>query len=184
MKKISAFCDYIFSNYKLFICSKMIVFLNGIFHCSVSAIAYIKITAHTSIPSGWYVYGEKYFCGWIGKMCKIHLNYEKASLKNALSFNKAPETVTDAVFDNKKVNIYRDEITVSQLIAISGEVPPSLTGNISAYMAKEGNFLTAEQKFFFAFRQPARCFIHIIIHKNCCHRPSASTCFMRANDRT
>lgn len=103
-----------------------------------------ELTARTTIPSGWYVYGSNPSVEGLEPI-KFVPSYENAKMSGAIIFGGTSESINDAVF--KKVNVYASAIEIRQQVKIDGFVPAALKGTITAYLGKTGEFIASEQPF-------------------------------------
>ncbi len=103
-----------------------------------------ELTARTTIPSGWYVYGSNPSVEGLEPI-KFVPSYENAKMPGAIIFGGTPESINDAVF--KKVNVYAGAIEIRQQVQIDGFVPAALKGTITAYLGKTGEFIASEKPF-------------------------------------
>ena len=99
------------------------------------------ITASTTIPNGWHLYGSNPSIEELTSVQFITPDFENDELIGEPVFNVAPTIINDAIFDNKKVNVYTGNITVTQRVKITGVVPAVLKGNIEAFIAKGDEFV-------------------------------------------
>jgi thiol:disulfide interchange protein len=104
-----------------------------------------EISARTAIPPGWYVYGSNPSIEGIENI-KLAPAYEKAVMQAQLTYEGAPKTVSDAVFQ-QKVQVFTGSISIRQQVKIEGFVPAVLKGTITAYLSKTGEFISSEQAF-------------------------------------
>ncbi len=105
-----------------------------------------ELTANAILPQGWHVYGSNPTVEGL-ETVKFVFDLENVQLQNATTFTKNAETITDAIFENKTVNVYTGAIEVKQLIKINGFVPAQLQGSIEAFVAKGDEFLPQEKQF-------------------------------------
>ncbi|HVX51804.1 MAG TPA: thioredoxin family protein [Chitinophagaceae bacterium] len=99
-----------------------------------------EISAHTTIPQGWYLYANDSTDG-----LKTTLVFDYAHIKpqGEISFNKAPETITDAAF-NKKLQVYTGDVTVKQTVIVDSVVPAKAKVTVASNIGKPGEFLPLE----------------------------------------
>jgi len=105
------------------------------------------ITASTTIPDGWHLYGNNSAVEGLTSVQFITADFENDELQGEPTFNKAPSTISDPFFENQQVNIYTGAITVTQQVKISGTVPAKLKGVIEAFIAKGDEFVSASYPF-------------------------------------
>ncbi len=101
------------------------------------------ITASTSIPQGWHLYGNNPTVEGLATVQFVTADFENDSTISSPVFNKPATEFTDALFENKKVNIFTGDITVTQTIQINGTIPNKLTGTVEAFIAKGNEFVGA-----------------------------------------
>ncbi|MFL9484770.1 protein-disulfide reductase DsbD family protein [Chitinophagaceae bacterium LWZ2-11] len=104
-----------------------------------------QISATTKVPQGWHLYGNNTIDG----LQSVQFNVELESVKQqgSVQFNKSPEIITDKLFDNKKVNVFTGDITVTETIKIDGVVPGELRGTVAANIGKDDEFAPMEVPF-------------------------------------
>ncbi len=103
------------------------------------------INAKLLIPNGWHLYGANPNIEGLENV-KINYQLENVFALNEISFNKKPEIISDALFENKSVNVFRKDIEVTQNIKITGFVPSSIKLNIAAFVGKEFELLPTSEK--------------------------------------
>ncbi len=105
-----------------------------------------ELTAKGTLPKNWYLYGKN---SAIEGLQTLNFSFTDESIHtiNDVSFNSLPQTITSSVFDNKKVNVYTNDVEVKQQIKIAGVIPPVLKGSINFYISSADNFYTIEQLF-------------------------------------
>ena len=106
-----------------------------------------ELTSKTTIPAGWHVYGVNPTQEGLDPV-KFVPAYENALLQNAITFDKAAETITDPIFDSKKLTVFTGTLEIKQQIKINGFVPATLKGTINASLGKGADqFTPSEQPF-------------------------------------
>ncbi|NCI47291.1 protein-disulfide reductase DsbD family protein [Sediminibacterium soli] len=103
-----------------------------------------ELRARTAIPAGWHVYGSNPSIEGLENI-KLVPAYENALMQGTLSFDRQPKNMADPVFG--KANVFTENIEVIQQVKISGFVPQTLKGTITAYIGRADEFLTSEQSF-------------------------------------
>ncbi|MBV9986796.1 MAG: cytochrome C biogenesis protein, partial [Chitinophagaceae bacterium] len=103
-----------------------------------------ELSARTNIPAGWQVYGSNPKIEGLENI-KFVPAYENAKPQGEPVFDRAPQQIVDATFG--KANVYTGSLEIRQQVKITGFVPASLKGTISAYLSRTGEFLTSEQPF-------------------------------------
>jgi thiol:disulfide interchange protein len=101
------------------------------------------ITASTTIPQGWHLYGNNPTIDGLATVQFVTADFENDITIGSPIFNKPATEFTDTLFENKKVNIFTGDITVTQTIQIKGTVPKKLTGTVEAFIAKDNEFVGA-----------------------------------------
>lgn len=120
-------------------------------HWSVSAKkisdSVYELKATSTIPVGWHLYGANPNVDGLGAET-IQFNYDYENARNAqpASLSGKQEQITDSIF-NKKVNIYKGDIAVTQQVNIHGVVPAELKGTITVYLGRKDEFQTPEFAF-------------------------------------
>ena len=109
----------------------------------VSANVY-EFIATAAVPGGWHLYGANPTVEGLESV-KFTFDYANAKPAGALTFNKTPEVITDATFDNKKVNVFTGAVEVRQMVNIDSIVPASLKTTISCSIGRTGEFTPVEQ---------------------------------------
>ena len=104
-----------------------------------------ELKAVAKIKERWHLYGINPSVKEL-ETIKFSFEYENAELVNAPVFDHPAEMINDAIF-NKKINVYRNTLTVIQQLKIKGIVPANLKGTISSWLGKELEFQPAEQEF-------------------------------------
>ena len=105
-----------------------------------------EITATTAVPAAWHLYGANPTIDGLESV-QFKYDYENAQNAEPLSFSTQPQQINDAIFENKKVNIYTGSISIIQQVKISGLIPSQLKGTVTGYLGKEGEFQTSEYPF-------------------------------------
>ncbi len=105
-----------------------------------------QVTAAVKIPTGWYLYGNN---DDVDSSISLTLNfdYENAKTFGLVRLNKPATIFTDATFDNKKINIYKDSLKIDELVKITGFIPAKLKGTVNAFIGQKNNFLSANRSF-------------------------------------
>jgi thiol:disulfide interchange protein DsbD len=103
-----------------------------------------QLTAKTTIPQGWHVYGSNPSVEGLESV-KFVPAYENAELLGQVSFDRSPQNFNDPLFN--KVNIYTSTLEIKQQVKINGFIPATLKGTLNASLGKAGEFITSEQPF-------------------------------------
>ena len=144
MKKLSLLCFVIFS--VLFASAQTDSLLKWETQIKKIETGWYEIYAKTSIPDGWYVYGNNPKAEAEGlEGAKFTLAYENAKLQGTITYSGQPHLVNDPNF--KKVDVFTGTIEIRQQFRINGFVPATLKGTINANLAKTGEFIVSEQPF-------------------------------------
>ncbi|MBX2931877.1 MAG: thioredoxin family protein [Chitinophagaceae bacterium] len=106
-----------------------------------------SITASTTIPNGWHLYGNNASVEGLTSVQFITADFENDELQGEPTFNKPATVITDPFFENQQVNIYTGAITVIQEVKIEGIIPAKLKGVIEAFIAKGDEFVPASFAF-------------------------------------
>ena len=95
-----------------------------------------QILASTTVPNGWHLYGSN---PTIEGLENVKFVFQLESIKpaNEIEFNKPAETIADALFDNKKANVYTGAVEVKQNFKITGFIPATIKVAVSNSIAKE-----------------------------------------------
>ncbi len=104
----------------------------------------LKATA--TVPPEWHLYGANPNIEGLESV-QVTYDYENAKKAQLVAFSGNLQQINDPVFDNKKVNIYTGNVTITQQFKISGVVPEQLKGTITAFLGKKDEFQPAEYVF-------------------------------------
>ncbi len=105
-----------------------------------------ELVARTVIPDGWYIYGSNSNVEGLDP-AKFVFNYENALAIGDVKYDRTPLVVTDPVFENKKLNVFEHSVTIKQQVKISGFIPATLKGNVTANLRKADEFNASEYPF-------------------------------------
>ncbi len=103
-----------------------------------------EITAATTIPKGWYLFGINTSVEGLDP-AKFTFDYANAKLQGSVKFNKPAGIINDTVF--KKVNVFEGAIEIKQDIVIDSIIPSNLKGALSFYLKKNDEYIPAEYPF-------------------------------------
>lgn len=103
-----------------------------------------ELVAKTTIPAGLHLYGSNPGVEGL-ESPKFLPDYENAVFPDPIAFNRAPQKIVDPIF--KSVAVFTGAIEIRQKVKITGFVPQSLKGIITASLGKAGEFYIAEQPF-------------------------------------
>lgn len=101
------------------------------------------ISAKTSIPAGWFLYGINPSVEGLESL-KFSFSNENTGLSGAPSVEQKAITEKDPIFDGQALNVYTGDITVVQRISIKGFVPEKLPVIIGSSLRKADEFKTEE----------------------------------------
>src|SRR3954453_3019652 len=106
-----------------------------------------QLKATTTVPAGWHLYGANPNVDGLGAET-IQFNYDYENVRNAepVAFSGRQEQISDSIF-NKKVNVYKGDITITQQVNIHGVIPGQLKGTITSYLGRKDEFQTPEFAF-------------------------------------
>src|SRR5215471_19613981 len=100
-----------------------------------------ELKATAVVPAGWHLYGANPNIDGVGaETVQFTYDYENAQNIQPTSISGKAEQINDSIF-NKKANVYRGSVTVTQRVNIHGVVPEELTGAITVYLGKNDEFL-------------------------------------------
>lgn len=94
-----------------------------------------ELVAKTTIPAGWHVYGNNPSQEGLDAV-KFIPAYENAKLSGEIAFDKSAASITDPIFENKKLNVFTGTIEIRQQVKITGFIPATLKGSITANLGK------------------------------------------------
>jgi len=103
--------------------------------------ATFTITASTTIPAAWHLYGKNETIEELTSVQFITADFENDELIGEPKFNTSPTVIKDAIFENQNLNVYTGEITVTQNVKINGLIPNKLKGTVEAFIAKGDEFV-------------------------------------------
>src|SRR6476646_8750619 len=106
-----------------------------------------ELKATSTVPPGWHLYGANANVDGLGaETIQFNYDYENARNLQPASVSGKQEQIMDSIF-NKKVNIYKGDISITQQVNIYGVVPSQLKGTITAYLGRKDEFQTPEFAF-------------------------------------
>lgn len=106
-----------------------------------------ELRGFATIPAGWHLYGANPNVEGLGfETIQFSYDYENAHNAGAATASGKEEQITDSIF-TQKVNIYKNNITVTQQINIHGIIPGELKGTITAYLGRRDEFQTPQFPF-------------------------------------
>lgn len=94
------------------------------------------------IGEGWYVYAVNKS---VPELEPLKITFEKELVEAEQTTISTPvQKAKDKIFDNKELNVYTGELLLVQHIRLKGEVPAQLQFNITAFAAKDDEFIPIE----------------------------------------
>lgn len=105
-----------------------------------------EITAQTTIPAGWHLYGNNPSVEGLDPV-SIAPSYENAHLQGSLGYSGTAKKIKDAIWDNQSLNVYEGKLLITQQCKIDGFVPATLKGSIQANLAMNDAFISSDQPF-------------------------------------
>lgn len=105
-----------------------------------------QITANTTVPQGWYLYGNN---KQIEGLDNVQFVFGNTTIhtKGDIAVSQTALHQKDALFENKEVTVYKGAVTAVQQIVVSGKKPLNeLHFNITANLGKPGSFQPQDQK--------------------------------------
>ncbi len=105
-----------------------------------------EISAQTTIPAGWHVYGNNPAVEGLDQV-KIAPSYENAHLLNSIAYSGTAKEIKDPIWDNQRLSVFEGTLRITQQCKIDGFVPGTLKGNILANLAMNDAFISSEQPF-------------------------------------
>lgn len=101
------------------------------------------LTINAGIAKGWHIYAETAPADGLEEVL-ISWENENVTKTGKPGITPAAVSFTDPVFDNKKINVYRDTFTFEQQINISGNIPASLKVTLKAQASNNEEFIIIE----------------------------------------
>jgi len=101
------------------------------------------ITARTTIPAGWILYGLNPSVEGLESL-KFGFSNENIKLTRTPTTEQKAEQVKDPIFDGKSVLVFTGAVTVQQRVSIDGFVPEKLPFTIGSSLRKADEFKTEE----------------------------------------
>ena len=143
MKRLSALCIALLSC--IVLCAQSESLLKWKVEAKKTGNGQYELVAVTTIPDGWYLYGINKNIADL-ETVKFVPEYENAKASGEIRFSKEPLQVTDPVF-SQKASVFEKTIEVRQQFAITGFIPATLKGVITANLRKGDEFNTTEEIF-------------------------------------
>jgi len=105
-----------------------------------------ELVAKTTVPTGWHLYGNNPSIDGLSSI-GFSFEYENAKPVKSVEFSSAPKTITDPVWENKKVNVYTGKVEVKQFVEINGFIPSGLKVTVTAYVGKGKEFISEDHAY-------------------------------------
>jgi thiol:disulfide interchange protein len=106
-----------------------------------------QLKASTIVPQDWNLYGINPSIDGLQEAIFVNYEYENATNSKPLIVEGTTKEITDATFNNEKVVVYNNAITITQEFSISGTIPEKLNGKITAFLGKKDEFQPTEYSF-------------------------------------
>ncbi|MDZ4809442.1 MAG: thioredoxin family protein [Bacteroidota bacterium] len=101
------------------------------------------IIIHATVPKGWHVYAAD---DSTNGLQAIHTEFDNQNISTLpLISDQLPVSITDNIFDNQSLKVYRTSFTLTQPIHIEGTVPASLSVTVKGFAANQTEFLPIEE---------------------------------------
>lgn len=101
------------------------------------------ITAKTTIPDGWILYGLNPSVEGLESL-KFGFTNENIKLTDKPTAEQKAAQVADPIFDGKTVSVFTGTLTIQQRVSIEGFVPEKLSFTIGSSLRKTDEFKTEE----------------------------------------
>lgn len=97
-----------------------------------------------SIAKGWHVYAETIQEDGLEN---ISLSWDNDNIAKTGDATITPQAIafTDPVFDNKKIAVYQDSITIQQQVTVKGTVPSALKVTLKGFASNNEEFIPIEE---------------------------------------
>lgn len=99
------------------------------------------ITAATTIPQGWHLYGNNASVEGLTTVQFNTADFENDSTIGEPLFNKSATVIKDALFENQSVNVFTGEIVVIQKVFIKDVIPAKINGSLEVFLGKGNEFI-------------------------------------------
>lgn len=139
MKKILFLFAFILSASLLFAQSNALLKWN-IAYKKISSNTY-TITASTTIPEGWQLYGNNSAVEGLTTVQFNTADFENDSTIGEPVFSTNAIQIKDALFENQLVNVYINSVSITQKVFIKDPIPAKINGTIDAFLSKENEFI-------------------------------------------
>jgi thiol:disulfide interchange protein DsbD len=91
------------------------------------------ITAKTTIPEGWHLYGNNPTVEGLTTIQFNTADFENDSIVGEPTFKETAIVFKDPLFNDLPVNVYENAITVTQQVIIKDPIPAQLHGTIEVF---------------------------------------------------
>ena len=97
-----------------------------------------QITANTTIPKAWHLYGTNPAIAGLEE-ANVKFIFQLESIKpiGEITFNQKAATIKDVLFDNKGVNVYTNVVEMKQDFKVNGFIPATVKVSIGGFVGKE-----------------------------------------------
>lgn len=106
-----------------------------------------ELKATTTVPQDWNLYAINPSVDGLQEAIFVSYDYENAHNTNALNSEGTTKEITDPTFNNQQVTVYKGAVSITQTLSISGTIPETLTGKITAFLGKKDEFQPSENTF-------------------------------------
>lgn len=106
-----------------------------------------EIKSIATVPQDWNLYAINPSVDGLQEAILVSYDYENAHNTKTLVADGATKEIKDPIFNNQQVKVYNGSITVTQQLSISGIIPDTLHGNITAFLGKKDEFQPSENIF-------------------------------------
>lgn len=100
------------------------------------------ITAKTTIPEGWHLYGNNPTVEGLTTIQFNTADFENDSIVGEPTFKETAIVFKDPLFNDLPVNVYEKAITVTQQVIIKDPIPAQLHGTIEIFLGKGDEFIS------------------------------------------
>lgn len=105
------------------------------------------LNAAAKVPAGWHLYAANATVDGLQEPFVVAYAYENAASQGSPQVSGTQQNISDPIFSNQQVAVYTGDITLTQQVAISGAVPATLNGTITAFLGRNDEFIPAESGF-------------------------------------
>lgn len=103
-----------------------------------------ELSAKTTVPAGWHLYGSNPSVEGLSTV-SFSFEYENAKTEKEPLFSTPSVSISDPIWDNKKVTVYEGVAELKQLVNINGFVPATLKVIITGYLGKGKDQFQSEE---------------------------------------